>query len=309
MIDTTLKTSISGSSFFPLSISLDSINMNKILRKNKLMVLIWSFFAFFLLFSYHFLSDGDFSFFLTLSSIMNCFGFILVLYKILVTKSVSGISMKTIFCFIHVYLCRCIVITGCQAYLPYDKSGDWLYQFIEILTLVTLCYVFILIKYTYSYTHNSHQDTYLNICSSSLLSTYIIIGPCILIGLFFHSNLSDIYIYDFLWYASHLLETLSILPELYMIKKSRNETIHEYTSNFIFCLFISRLFSFFFWISSYKELNIGYTWFSSHFSGQFLLITQIFQLFLMTEYVYFYIKAAIDDAPMKLPTFQNERVD
>ena len=71
----------------------------------------------------------------------------------------------------------------------------------------------------------------------------------------------------------------------------KNEDIPEFTSHFVFCLFVSRLFTFFFWLSTYKELNIGSHWFSQYYSGQILICFQIVQLLLMTEYVYFYIVA------------------
>lgn len=57
----------------------------------------------------------------TLGSIVSCFGFTLVLVKSFYSKSVAGVSLKSLQCFLVVYVLRLIAICFTQAYLPYDK--------------------------------------------------------------------------------------------------------------------------------------------------------------------------------------------
>lgn len=57
----------------------------------------------------------------TLGSIISCFGFTLVLVKSFYSKSVAGVSLKSLQCFLVVYVLRLIAICFTQAYLPYDK--------------------------------------------------------------------------------------------------------------------------------------------------------------------------------------------
>lgn len=57
----------------------------------------------------------------TLGSIISCFGFTLVLVKSFYSKSVAGVSLKSLQCFLVVYILRLIAICFTQAYLPYDK--------------------------------------------------------------------------------------------------------------------------------------------------------------------------------------------
>ena len=57
----------------------------------------------------------------TLGSIISCFGFTLVLVKSFYSKSVAGVSLKSLQCFLVVYVLRLIAICFTQAYRPYDK--------------------------------------------------------------------------------------------------------------------------------------------------------------------------------------------
>ena len=46
------------------------------------------------------------------------------------TKSAAGVSVKTLHCYFFVFIGRLISITRHEGYLPYDRSGDWLYHVI-----------------------------------------------------------------------------------------------------------------------------------------------------------------------------------
>ena len=54
----------------------------------------------------------------------SAFGFILVLVKCYFSRSVAGISLKSIQCYVVVYALRVLTVTNSKAYLPYD-SYDW----------------------------------------------------------------------------------------------------------------------------------------------------------------------------------------
>ena len=87
----------------------------------------------------------------------------------------------------------------------------------------------------------------------------------------------------------------------------------------MFSLFVSKLLVFFFWMSSWKELNGSYGFISSHFAGLAIILSQISQLALMASYVFYYLRSwgfgwkvtcrAIYDAPMVLPTSLDMRSD
>merc|ERR1719326_1308930 len=80
-------------------------------------------------------SSGDFSFLLTLSSLVSMFSFLMVAMAIEAGKSVKGVSLKMMECYILVFLTRAFAIIPWEGYLPFDKSGDWLYQVCEAVCL------------------------------------------------------------------------------------------------------------------------------------------------------------------------------
>merc|ERR1719382_1707342 len=96
---------------------------------------VWGGFAIFALTIFMVFSSGDFSFLLTLSSLVSMFSFLMVAMTIESTKSVKGVSLKMMECYIAVFLCRLTAIVPFEGYLPFDKSGDWLYQVCEAFGL------------------------------------------------------------------------------------------------------------------------------------------------------------------------------
>ena len=53
-------------------------------------------------------------------------------------KTAKGLSVKTLELYAVVFISRLLSITRHQGYLPYDKTGDWFYHFIELLSLASV---------------------------------------------------------------------------------------------------------------------------------------------------------------------------
>eukprot|EP00922_Rhytidocystis_sp_ex-Travisia-forbesii_P000197 GHVS01000306.1.p1 GENE.GHVS01000306.1~~GHVS01000306.1.p1 ORF type:complete len:469 (+),score=79.32 GHVS01000306.1:595-2001(+) len=92
-----------------------------------------------------FFSDGGFSSSLTLSSAFQCFGYLLVVVKVLTeyasTSSVGsggslGISAGSLWLALLTLVTRLYPNICFYGYLPVDRSGDWLYQCVDICSLV-----------------------------------------------------------------------------------------------------------------------------------------------------------------------------
>lgn len=117
-------------------------------RRDHRSVIIWTSFILFILFVYHFLSDGDFSFllvfFLVFSLVIDtqfCYWniwFLLVLYKVITSHSLEGLSLKSLLLYSFVVFPRLITVLFSDAYLPYDRSGDWIYRGTETLGAVAI---------------------------------------------------------------------------------------------------------------------------------------------------------------------------
>lgn len=99
---------------------------------------LWGGFVIISLIVYFFLSSGDFSFLLTYAALWRCFGLAVLNYKIWSSKSAKSVSAKTLQLYAVVFVVRLLSIMRHQGYLPFDKTGDWFYHFVEFLSLGTI---------------------------------------------------------------------------------------------------------------------------------------------------------------------------
>ncbi|PHJ16835.1 er lumen protein retaining receptor, partial [Cystoisospora suis] len=130
---------------------------------------------------YHLFSDGDFSFLMTLSSLISMFSFLMVVYKIEVNKSSAGVSLKMIECYVVLIFARLCSIIPFEGYLPYDRSGDWLYQTVEAFSFLLAGTVVYLCRGRYASTYNVNCDT---------LNHLFLIIPAAVLALLFHPSLN-----------------------------------------------------------------------------------------------------------------------
>ncbi|KAK8795996.1 hypothetical protein WA171_003960 [Blastocystis sp. BT1] len=288
---------------------LSHFDFKKYLKANRSNMLLWIVMFLVIMITYHFFSDGDFSFLLTLASMTSAFGFILVLIKCYFSKSVAGISIKSMQCYAIVYALRLVAIMNSKAYLPYDASGDWLYTVVLWITLIIIVLILYLMTVPLKYTHNVHHDTWGQQYVNKKYTSLLLIVPSFILALIVRPQRSGKGFIDFCWASSMYLESVSILPQLHMFRKNRTGEIESFTSHYVFAMFLSKLMDFLFWMNSWQELNGYYGFISSHFAGITIIFFQILQLGLMSSYVFYYVRSALVDSPMVLPTSMDMRSD
>jgi ER lumen protein retaining receptor len=183
------------------------------LTTHKSNIALWSGFFVVVLFCYHLFSDGDFSFLMvrprasslnaqtererltvvllllvppprqTLGSFVRAFGFIFLIFKAFSQRSVAGLSLKTLELYAFVFLFRLSSILRYQGYLPYDRTGDWLYSLLEIIALVLCCGVIYLVTVRFNSTYELRYDTFGWLHVPTELGALYILLPCILLGM------------------------------------------------------------------------------------------------------------------------------
>ncbi len=104
--------------------------------RNKKEIITWVGFAFLAYCIYIFFASGDFSFIFTLSSLVQMFGLVLLVFKIYSTKSVSGLSKNSIICYVILFFPKVLTLTFYEGYLPYDSSGDVIYRIAEWISFI-----------------------------------------------------------------------------------------------------------------------------------------------------------------------------
>lgn len=223
-------------------------------------------------------SNAEFSTVLTMSSIVQCLSFFVLTIKVNYQKSVAGLSSRMLemyvvfFCF---RLCSTIFKNG---YIPVDKSGDWIYQVADLGCLLVVLNLIYSVHRRYNSTYEAENDT---------LPAYKAIPAVILLAFFCRGDLNGSAFYDTVWMISCLLDTISLLPQLWMFTKTGGK-VEMLTAHFVATIVVSRALSFAFWWFGYKEVapldgsvNIpGYTIIAAH----------AFQMLLCADFLYYYVK-------------------
>jgi len=235
------------------------------------------------------LSDGDFSAVLTFGSGTQTLGFFLLLMKIRRRRSVNGISSKCMEVYALVFMFRLSSTLVKNGYLPVDRSGDWVYQTSDIASLMLTLQILYKIHKTHKSTYQAEDDN---------MNIYRAIPGCMLLALFLHGNLNNSPVFDTLWTIGMNLDTLALVPQLWMLTQIGGE-VEGQTSNFCASLTISRCCSFAFWFYGYAELapRDG----SMNVSGWLIIVCHSLQVLLSADFMYYYLSARFSGKKMTLP--------
>eukprot|EP00434_Breviolum_minutum_P021888 symbB.v1.2.019318.t1/scaffold1576.1/size110877/10 len=102
---------------------------------NKVM-LAYALFSAAALVVYHFVANGEFSAILTLAVIFQCLGFALLAVQVLLTGSTAGISARALALDAWSLCFRLSSTLWLHGYLPVDASGDFVFQAVDVISLV-----------------------------------------------------------------------------------------------------------------------------------------------------------------------------
>jgi len=235
---------------------------------------------------YRLFTDGDFSSIYTLGMGVQCLAFYLLNAKVDMQKSVSGISAKSLQVYVLVFVFRLTSTLFRNGYLPVDQSGDWVFQTADILSLIMTVK---LLRRMYTTDRDSYQE------NQDTFDMMRLIPPCIILAMCVHGHLNGCPFFDTCWTASMNLDTIAMLPQLWMLAKIGGE-VDGMTSHFVVSLAFSRMCGFAFWCQGYTEvLRV------SKVAGYQLLLAHGMQVFLSLDFVYYYLVARMKGKRMQLP--------
>jgi len=195
---------------------------------------------------------------------------LLLLWKIWKSRSCAGISGKSQFLFATVFLTR---------YLDLFTSFISLYntcmKLIFISSTVATCYlIFMKFKATYDSNHDSFRAEFLIIPVG---------GLAVLVN-------HDLSVMEVLWTFSIYLESVAILPQLFMISKTGEA--ESITSHYLFAL------------GSYRGLyllNWIYRYYYEGFFDLIAVVAGIVQTVLYCDFFYLYVTKVLKGKSLKLP--------
>jgi len=242
---------------------------------------------------YHALSAG-FSSTLTLSAGFQCLGFILLAMKVQNQRVTSGVSGKMLMMYAATLCLRLSSTLWLNGYIPVDQTGDWAYQAIEVCSLGLAVYLMRCVFVTHRTSCQEQHD-------SLPFSVQNMVMWCFILAVVAHPNLDRHPLFDILWTTGCYLETLAMLPQLWMLSKIGGE-VEALTSHFVVLSALSRVCSLIFWYRGFAELQPPHGGFN--FPGWGVMGAHVVQLLLSCDFVLLYVKS-FRHAKMALPSSWN----
>merc|ERR1719478_450733 len=114
---------------------------------------------------------------------------------------------------------------------------------------------------------------------------WIVLG-CVLLAWCFHADLNHDPIFDFIWACGCYLETVSMLPQLWMMAQAGGE-VEALTSHFIALITAARFFSLSFWYLAFED-GIGMY---GNYSEMAIIAAHLVQLLLACDFLAVYVQS------------------
>jgi len=260
---------------------------------------MWAGFFTVSLFIYSFMSGGDFSFLMTYGAMSRMFGFGILNVKTFTSKRATGVSIKTLQLYALVFFFRLTSILRHEGYLPYDKSGDWLYHFIEGTSLLFTCTALWGCMGPFKSTYQGALDKFGEFNVPPGMGAVYLAAPIMILTCLVHPNLNSDFLSDVAWTYAMYLESVALVPQLFMFQKQASGVVELLTAHFVAALGFGRLMEFMFWVYSYHELA---TKSGSKLPGYLALLSQFMQLVLMLDFFWYYYLAVKNATPLVLPS-------
>jgi hypothetical protein len=211
-------------------------------------ILAYKMFALAIVGTWVFVQEFSLSSFITLASAIQGFGFLLLARQVSEEGSMQGISRKMLLTYGLALCFRLWSTLFYLGYLPVDYSGHFVYQGIDVLTLVVIAN---LVAGSLRRYPSAAEDSF-------WISIPIALAVCL--GWMVHPILDNVEHADAAWMTSVWLEAAAFCPQIWMV--SRAGRCRSMTAHFVALSFAARCIVALFWLEAYPQLSI-----SNHFSG------------------------------------------
>jgi len=237
--------------------------------------------------------DLGLSTFLTLALGIQCFAFACLRLKISQTKSVAGISGRTLI--LQALSCGLRLCSTCwlNGYIPVDGTGDWLYQMLDVCALLLCLNLMYCVFKSHRSMYQEEQDQF-NVQFVALI--------CFVLAAQVHPDLNNRPLFDTLWMTALYIDVVAMVPQLVLMTKIQGE-VEALTSHYVGATALSKAASLIFWFHGFTELapvNGGF-----NLSGWAIVAAHVFQVLLLGDFLFYYVRACVStgSARFQLPTY------
>ncbi|CAO2839962.1 unnamed protein product [Amaranthus hypochondriacus] len=225
------------------------------------------------------------TYFFVSSQIAHFAALLLLIYKLTINKTCSGLSLKTqeltaIFLLIRMFC-------------SYGLLRD-MHVVLDSLTLGATLWVIYVMRSKLKSTYVKEHDN---------LPLYYVLVPCAIISIIGHPGVRAGVILGFLFVYYMTIEAVSVLPQLQFIQNAK--MVEPVTAHYVFALGVSRFFAFANWINLLIDsggsllTQIG----QGHFYIAVALLAEVVQTFILADFCYYYVKSVMaGERMMRLPS-------
>jgi len=229
---------------------------------------------------------------LTLSLGLQCLAFATLAALVDTQRGLQGVSIKMVSMYAGVSAVRLCSTTRKQGYLPDDKTGDYIYQMCDVVSLFIAVGLIVQAKGKLSWTYNADADS-LNVLPAVAVS--------VIMAILIHGDLNNSPFFDTVWMTSLNLDTVAMVPQLWMLSKVGGK-VPPQMGHFIACMVASRMSSLLFWGLAYPELApLGG---GMNLPGIFIVMPQVAQVLVAGDFLYLYVKSHLSNQDLVLPTLE-----
>jgi hypothetical protein len=230
-------------------------------------------------FVYHLIAEGEFSALLTLSAVFQCLAFSLLALQVVSSDNVGGISVKSLSLDAFALACRLASTLFVDGYLPWDATGDWMYQGFDVLSLGMVCWLLYRI-FKVQLPYEKEED--------ALSAAPFAFGSLVL-AVIFHGNLDEIPLLDTLWMCSVFVSAVAVLPQLWTMTH-RHGGLPALTSHFVAVTAFGRILSGSYMWYAYPEVECDPWLGDFQHAGYAIIIAHAAHLLLLGDFFYLYGK-------------------
>merc|ERR1719253_1866762 len=214
---------------------------------------------------------------------VQCLALVLLGLQMISAEGAYGISAKALSLDALAICCRLSSTVWLNGYLPVDASGDYIFQGIDVCSLMILVWLLYQALVVKRHTYQAEEDS---------LSIYpMVIGSFVLAALL-HGNMNNRPVFDALWMAGLFVSTVAVLPQLWLVTKTGGR-VEALTSHYIAAMALSRIFSGIFMWHAREDITCD-SWIAgfSHASWA-ILAAHFLHMVLLGDFAYYYIKAIL----------------
>merc|ERR1719262_276574 len=230
---------------------------------------------------YHEIAEKEFTAVLTLSVMVQALSFIFLQMQISDSRSVAGISGKTLTMHATKLCCRLGSSLFLDGYLPTDKSGDWIYQLGDVLSLLMVLQILYYVYGAYKSSYQFEADT---------LDIRNLIMGAVVLAVLIHPDMNSSVPMDIVWTTHLYVDAIAMVPQLWMISRMGGE-VKGFTAHYMAATTLSNFLSGLFWFYASPDLVEDEN--SVNIPGFAINGAHIVQMILLLDFGYYYGRALL----------------